>query len=170
MKSPCRNICKIDRFYLLLTAISISISILNLNTINLFAQTEKNNYEFSFVRYSDTLKTAELYFNVARIVNKSTKPVIGEVNFSGPENWKIFSFPSVKITINPGDTAWVPVRVSPNSDAIGGITYIINSTFKTDESVLSENAYVTLPSKTKWDFSVSNSSIFFTEYSPNVSF
>jgi hypothetical protein len=122
------------------------------------------------VRYSDTLKTTELYFNVARIVNKSTKPVTGEVNFNGPENWKIFSFPSPKITINPGDTAWVPVRVSPYSDAIGGITYIINATFKTDESVLSENAYVTLPSKTKWDFSVSSSSIFFTEYSPNVSF
>lgn len=134
------------------------------------AQENKNKIELWFVKSSDSLKTTDLYFNVLKICNNSSEPVSGSVSFSGPENWKIISFPMIQTSLSQGDTVSVPVRVSPSSDAIGGITYVLSASFRTRDKQITGNTYLTLPQKVKWDFSTNKSSIYFTEQSFNSVF
>jgi len=156
------------RFYLisLISCIFISFSFQN----NCFSQENINPLQIEFVKTSDSLKTAELYFNVLKIVNNSSKPQIGEVVFTVPENWNTFSVPSTQTIVNPNDTVWIPLRVSPTADAMGGITYVINATFKTKSKQISANTYLTLPSKVKWEFTTNKTSIYFTENNPVATF
>ena len=73
------------------------------------AQSINSDIKLAFVKDTDIIKTGEVHFNTLKICNNSQKPVSGDVVFSGPENWKIISFTSNKTTINPGDTAWIPL-------------------------------------------------------------
>jgi hypothetical protein len=132
------------------------------------AQDVKSEIQCSFIKSADSIKTSDLYFNVLKIHNNSPKIVSGEVVFSAPEDWKIFTFPMGQITINPGDTAWVPVRISPGAGALGGISYILSGTYKTNQKQITANTYLVLPTKSKWDFSINKSSFYFTEYSPYI--
>ncbi len=138
---------------------------------NFTCYAQKNNdITASFVKVTDSLKTSSLYFNILKISNNTNKAIIGNVTFNGPENWKIISFPSDQTVIQPGDSALIPIRVSPATDALGGISYIISGTFKTSTKQISANSYLSLPSITKWDFSINKTQIYFTENSPNTSF
>ena len=137
---------------------------------NCFAQSNNTDIIASFVKKTDSLKTSGLYFNILKISNNTKKAIIGNVTFNGPENWKIISFPSDQTIIEPGDSALIPVRVSPATDALGGISYIISGTFKTSTNQISANTYLALPSITKWDFTINKNQIYFTENSPNTSF
>ncbi len=147
-----------------------SILFLVSSTVPSHAQESKNQIELSFVKRSDSLKTTGLYFNALKIFNNSQEAVTGRVIFTGPENWKIITFNQSQTTINPGDTAWIPVRVSPAADAIGGITYLLTATFRTRDKQVSANTYFTLPAIVKWDFSTNKSSLYFNEHSPKTSF
>ncbi|MDD3321043.1 MAG: hypothetical protein PHS59_06320 [Paludibacter sp.] len=139
-------------------------------TLSVFSQSTSDPFEIEFVKNADSLKTSDLYFNVLKIVNNSPKTIVGAVTFTCPENWNIFAFPNTLTQINPNDTAWIPLRVSPAADALGGTTYVINATFKTKNKQLSTNTYLTLPSKAKWEFSTNKTSIYFTETNPFATF
>lgn len=152
----------------LLIFVSSVIILFSTSFINCAAQ--EKDVHLSFLKNSDSLNTTGLYFNVLRICNNSNQVVGGEISFHGPENWTIITFPQNEAPILPGDTAWVPIRVSPAVDAIGGISYIITATLKTKERIFTENTYITLPSRVKWDFSINKGNIYFTEFSPNTSF
>jgi hypothetical protein len=134
------------------------------------AQANKNDILLEFVKSSDSLLTTDLYFNVLKIINNSPKATTGTVSFNGPEHWNFFAIPNFQTTIEPNDTAWIPLRVSPNADAIGGITYVVSASFKTRERQYGANTYLTLPTKVKWEFSTNKSSIYFTEHSSYATF
>jgi len=134
------------------------------------AQETKNPIVLSFVKNNDSIKASEMYFNVLKIINKSTNSISGKVSFNGPENWKIISFSENETILLPGDSVSVPVRVSPTADALGGITYILSASFRTNERQITTSTYVTIPSKPKWDFIINKSNLYFTEDSPNASF
>ena len=168
MKILSRDIYHTIRFLLICLSSCILFLVSSVHTCH--AQDIKNEIQLSFIKKNDSLATSGLHFNVLRIINNSSKFVGGEVSFIGPENWKILTFPQTQAAVNPGDTVWIPLRVSPPVDAIGGISYIITASLRTKEKLISENAYVTLPPRVKWDFSTNKSSIYFTEFSPNANF
>ncbi len=134
------------------------------------AQVDDNEISMDFIKSIDSLQASELYFNVLKIRNNSSVAINGSLAFSGPDNWRIITFPVSQLTINPGDTLSIPVRVSPAVDAVGGITYILSASLRLTDRIITENTYFTLPSKPKWDISTPNSSIFFTDQSPNTKF
>jgi len=154
---------------LLITLISCIFFCL-ISNIGCYAQDKKNEIELSFSKSNDSIKSVDLYFNVLKVWNNTTKPITGNLSFNGPENWKIITFPTEKTTINPGDTTFIPIRVSPIYNAVGGIAYIITATFRTSSHIVSANSYLALPQNSKWDFSTTNSSLYFTETKPNTSF
>lgn len=162
------NTCPIIRWPLIVLISCVFLLFGSSN--NCYAQGNNNDITASFVKKTDSLKTSTLYFNILKVSNNTTKAIIGNVTFNGPENWKIISFPSDQTVIQPGDSALIPVRVSPATDALGGISYIINGTFKTSTHQISANTYLALPSMTKWDFSINKTQIYFTENSPHTSF
>lgn len=134
------------------------------------AQTLNNDIKLAFVKDTDVIKKNEVHFNALKVWNNSAKPVSGEIVFSGPENWNVISFTSYKTTINPGDTAWIPVRVSPSLDAIGGISYLLNATFRTKNKLYGVNSYLTIPLISSWDVSTVSSLVYLTESMPVATF
>ena len=158
----------INRFFLI-RLISCYV-VFHFSEFQTFAQTKTDDFQIEFVKNTDSLKTSDLYFNVLKIVNNTSKIISGSVTFTGPENWTIFAFPNTQTQINPNDTAWIPLRVSPAIDAMGGITYVINAAFKTKNKQISTNTYLTLPQKVKWEFLTNKTSIYFTEANPYANF
>ena len=153
-----------------LNGLILSIAFLVIVPIYTFGQNTQDDVKLVFVKTNDSIKSSSLYFNVLKIQNKSLKPVTGKVNFSAPENWKLILFPEEQITILPGDSTMLPVRLSPSAEAVGGITYILNANFRSSQRIYSTNTYLTIPSFSKWDFATYNSSLYFTENEPNVNF
>lgn len=147
-----------------------SIAFLLIASFSAFGQDSQNDVQLSFIKTSDSIKSSSLYFNVLKIKNASLKTIIGKVSFTAPENWKLILFPEEQINILSGDSALLPVRISPSSEAVGGITYILSANFRTAQRIYSANTYLTIPSYTKWDFTAYNSSLYFTENEPNVNF
>ena len=137
--------------------------------INCFGQ-NNSDIKLSFIKSNDSIKTSELYFNVLKVCNNSTKPITGIVTFNPPENWKIISSNSEKTTIPAGDSLLVPVRLSPSFDALGGISYILDATFKTTQRQISSKAYIILPLISKWEFTVEKKNIFFSDNNMNSLF
>jgi hypothetical protein len=129
------NTYRIIRFLLIAPISCILLLISTTFVVN--AQDSGSDITLSFVKANDSLEVSSIYFNVLKIINSSSKVVSGNVTFNGPKNWKIITFPSGQTIINPGDTAWIPVRVSPDVNAIGGISYIVGGTFKTIERQIS---------------------------------
>lgn len=147
-----------------------SIFIFLILPFQISAQTTDQPIHIEFIKNTDSLKTGNLYFNVVKLVNNTSKPITGNLFFSSPENWTTLSIGNSETTVPQNDTLLVPIRVSPASDALGGITYVINAAFKNKKNQINTNTYLTLPTKAKWDFSTNKTSIYFTESNPNATF
>lgn len=153
--------------WLLIVLISCVVMLFGSNN-NCYSQTN-NDIIVSFVKKTDSLKITELYFNILKIHNTTSNAITGNVTFNSPENWKIIAFPMEQTIIEPGDSALIPIRVSPANNALGGTSYIVNGTFKTREKQFSANTYIALPSVTRWEFSVNKTKVYFTESNPSSS-
>ncbi len=104
------------------------------------------------------------YFNVCKITNTETRPISGRLEFRAPTNWNLIANPSMDVTLEPGETMALPIRVSIPPNAIGGIAYVIDASVTTNEGVYSGNAYVKIPLKSKWNIEVDQHTIYFNEY------
>lgn len=155
--------------YLLIFTIGTIFLLFNIAT-PCSAQKNQVDVELRFVKANETVNAGDLYFNILKVWNNTSASIAGNLTFSGPENWKIISFPSDKTILNPGDTVFVPIRVSPLSNALGGIAYIINASFRNSKLQATASTYLTLPSTTKWDFSVNKNIAYFTENAPATAF
>ena len=158
-----------DSRYFLILLISCALIVFS-STAYCTTQSSKSDLELSFLKTNDSIKSTELYFNVLKIRNKSTKTIAGTVSFQCPENWKLIIFPINEITLNAGDSTFIPVHLSHALNATGGISYILTGTLKTNERMISVNTYIALPSKSSWDFTTNRNSIYFNENSPNSLF
>jgi len=160
---------KTNYFTRLIMILKVScVFFLTCNVFSAYSQSNEPDLALSFVKQNDSIKAGDIHFNVLRIVNKTSSSVTGSTNFKVPENWKLIAFPSDVITIQPGDSALFPVRVSPSADAIGGISYILNGSFHTQQKQYNSNAYLTIPAISKWEFYVEKNSIYFPENEKSV--
>lgn len=126
-----------------------------------------------FVKEKSFHATDSVFFNVLKITNNSSKPVGGIVQISAPEEWKIISMEETNVSIPPGNTEYVPMRISLSRSARGGVTYLINATLSSDKSLfenknqtaLSKSCYVTIPKKQNWDMQPVTRTVYFNRYS-----
>lgn len=111
-----------------------------------------------------------MYFNVLRIVNVSKNKVRGTISFTAPNKWNVICFNQGIVELAAGDSMSLPVRISPDANATGGISYILTGTFRNDSYQQNANAYMVLPAVTQWDFATNSSQLYFTEFSPFAEF
>ena len=154
---------------LLIFWISCSFLFSNLDS-KCFAQNTGFSLEMRFVKQNDSIKSTALYFNVLTICNTSSKKITGNLTFNIPDEWKIISLPAEQTVILPGDTIFVPIRISPKSNALGGIAYIINATFRTSKQLITASTYLTLPSVVKWEMTTNRTTAYITDSSPKTAF
>ena len=145
----------------------VVLSVFNFG-ISVNGQTNKEEISAFFTKTNDSIIAGNLCFNILKIVNEGAKPVKARLSFSSPENWKIISMTSDSLQIEPNDTIFIPVHISPSVNATGGISYIISALLKTDNSVISASSNISVKAQGKWEFSVLKNKLFFTETNPNT--
>lgn len=133
-----------------------------------FAQDGNSDLSIYFTKQTDSIVAGSISFNILKIVNNSSQPVEGKLSFSSPENWRIISMGNEEITINVADTVYVPIHISPTSNAAGGISYIISAMFRTAQKSVMASSSVSIIASTKWEFSVYKNNLYFTEKNPNT--
>lgn len=118
-----------------------------------------------------------VFFNILKITNNNGKPVKGVVTISVPTGWKVISEKEINVDILPGETEFVPMRISLGRNVIGGVSYLVNATLLSDRSLypdknqnsISKVSYVLIPEKTRWDVVPVSRMVYFdrfTEYAP----
>lgn len=113
------------------------------------------------------------FFNILKITNTNAKTVKGVVRISVPIGWKVISAPETAVSIEPGETFVVPVRVSLARTVTGGVSYVVNATLSSDRALVhdknqtsaSKAFYITIPRKTKWEVYPLARTIYFDKYS-----
>lgn len=133
------------------------------------AQNLTGELHLSFVKDTGLISSGELHFNALKIVNTTQRIISGTVRFNLPDGWRLFGLNDGKQKINPLDTVYVPIQISPVFDALGGITYILNASFKTPEKTYSANSYLTIPETSSWLMEIEKSSIFVSDENPGAS-
>jgi len=121
-----------------------------------------------FSKTNDSIVSGNIAFNVLKIYNGTTQTLEGSIRFSAPENWQIISLGTNEININSGDTAYIPIHISPSNNAVGGISYIISATLRSDQQVLMASTNLSIIASTRWDFSVYKTNLYFTETNPKT--
>ncbi len=140
------------------------------NIQNLSAQNLKSDLSLGFVVDSATIKGSDFHFNTLRISNQSARPYTGSLQFSVPEGWRVIAFNTPSITVLPGDTLFIPFRVSANPNATGAVSYLVHATFRSGEYSIMATSYLTVPPVSKWDFTSTGAAAFITENYPYSSF
>ncbi len=116
---------------------------------------EKLNLDMSFTKYKTDHNPSEVYFNVLKITNNTNKPIQGLLRISIPENWTrvLQIVGDAQMTIAPGKTEYIPVRLGLPKLITGGLAYVISAEFVDNEDVLltpSAYCYINIPRVSEW--------------------
>jgi hypothetical protein len=101
---------------------------------------------------------------VLRIVNNRPQALSGNVVFSAPENWTIYTFGNSRLTIPAGDSAFIPLRIYIPGNVIGGLHYVLTGAFHEDRETHYTTAYFHIVKKSNWSVNMRESNIFFNVY------
>ena len=153
--------CRFRTVFLSLCCVLLAFS-------NLYSQNNLSGVELFFSKTNDSIVSGNISFNVLKIYNNTSQIVEGKVVFSAPENWRIISMSNEEISINSGDTAYIPIHISPSNNAIGGVSYIISAMIRTEQQALMASTNLSIIAATRWDFSVYKTNLYFTETNPNT--
>ncbi|ASB49111.1 hypothetical protein CDL62_08145 [Alkalitalea saponilacus] len=77
--------------------------------------------------YSE-LRDEGLASNVLIIRNRTRQNQELQINISVPGGWRLWGSTSRAVTVNPGDSVFVPVRLMPGGELNGNISYPVNAT------------------------------------------
>lgn len=85
-------------------------------------------------------------FNILIIKNNNGVPQNAAIKFSFPEQWSIIGLNNRQVTINPGDSVIIPIRLSVSSNTKGGIANVIgvNIANQKDEVIGSAFCYANI--------------------------
>lgn len=126
--------------------------------------------EIKFIKQKVEHSADSIYFNVCKFRNTTNKPIKGQIIINIPSGWHLIADPSMEITISANDSISLPVRLSIPRNAVGGMAYVIDASFETNDGYYSGASYLKIPLKVKWDMYLGSSTIYFNEYFETVQF
>ncbi|HAN77029.1 MAG TPA: hypothetical protein DCQ31_04255 [Bacteroidales bacterium] len=110
--------------------------------------------EVEFMKHKIVAESAKTIFNILKVFNPQSKPLVVTIKLNLPENWSIIGNLEQEYTLDANSTLSVPVRIAVSKQASGAIGYAVIATVSIKESKLQYNAYtyINIPKKTKLDF------------------
>lgn len=129
-----------------------------------FSSALKDTVLLEFVKENVVHSPDSLYFNVLKIVNYKFEPIKGELSINAPEGWNIISAQGNIINLDSSDSAFIPLRLAVDKEAVGAFTYILNASLKTEDELFSSNAYISIPGIRKWKMEVNKSIITLNQF------
>lgn len=122
---------------------------------------------FRFLKTDTELQEPGTYFNVLEIVNNDSKSISGIVKIGGPDNWHFIGPNSDSLTLQPGASRLIPVRVSIPRNTLGGISYLIGAEFFGKDLYNYANSYLSILRKSRWDMRLSSSEVYISDFRPH---
>lgn len=123
------------------------------------AQESHSAVTMEFVKEKTEQGPDSIYFNILKVTNNNGAPIRGMVNITVPQGWRIISEERTPVNISPGNTEYIPIRVSMARTATGGVSYLVNAALVADRSIfpgknqtsISKACYITVPQIRRWD-------------------
>ncbi|MCB0395178.1 MAG: hypothetical protein KDD36_00910 [Flavobacteriales bacterium] len=134
------------------------------------AKKEDPNKVLVFTRDHIEQSADSTFFNVLKVKNTSSEPMTGTIEFFVPFGWGIAYTPKARYTIAPGQTEYIPFRLSIPGEAKGGMAHVVNVTFRTNQALYSENCYIKIIRKSRWSLSTNANVVYFNAYYNDVQF
>lgn len=144
----------------------ISLVFFSISTCGLYSQS--NAISIFFSKPDESIVAGTMSFNIVKIFNPHATPITGELNISAPTSWSLISSIGTTITLAPTDTTYIPIHISPASNATGGVSYIISALFRADDRAYLASASIAIQAKSNWDFKVHKTNLYVTQTNPNT--
>lgn len=127
--------------------------------------------EMKFTQARTKVSATELASNVLHIVNGTNKELDLLLQINPPAGWKSFGKQSTLIHLNPKDSFFIPVRVSPGAGLKGNTNYVVNAYLSTEAfTITSASWYIAVEKISKWQALPSSNKVYFTTGSDTANF
>ena len=168
MPSPMNAHKQQHSFYHFIRTFVVFFACILSSQLFLHSQNNALGIEMQFSKPNDSIVAGNMSFNILKIYNASSQAINAKVTFTSPDNWKIISMGNEEVTINSGDTTYLPIHISPSSNATGGVSYIVSAMLRTDDQASMASTNISIIAATRWEFSVYKTNLYFTETNPNT--
>ena len=121
---------------------------------------------FRFLKLDTELPQPGSFFNVLEIKNNDGKPVKGLVRFGTPDGWHFIGPSTDTLTLQPGGTRFIPVRISIPKTTLGGISFVIGAELFGPDLYNYANSYISIRRKSRWDMRLNTSQVYISDYKP----
>jgi hypothetical protein len=121
---------------------------------------------FRFMKSEAELPEPGSYFNVLEIRNNSQEPVSGLVRFDCPDAWRFIGSSMDTLTLLPGATRLMPVRISIPGNTLGGISYVIGAELFGEKLYNYANSYISIQRKSRWEMRLNTNQVYISEFKP----
>ena len=125
---------------------------------------------FRFLKTDTELPKAGSYFNVLQVQNNDNKPLNGRIEFWGPDTWSFIGQTMDTLSLQPGESRLIPLRISVPQTTQGGISYVIGAELSGQDVFNYTNSYVSLKRISRWDMQLNTSQVYLTDFRPDGDF
>ena len=124
---PINKDLKVDNTSLLQRTNSLPINRINANDTVKANQNLvlKDTVVMSFLKYKISHSADSSIFNVLKIINYKKETFDGLIETKLPEGWHGIGLPMGKVSIEPGDSFFIPFRLIEPNKVYGGQAYVI---------------------------------------------
>lgn len=127
--------------------------------------------EMKFVQTRTKITASELASNVLQIINGTNKELDLTLQINPPAGWKSFGKQNTLIHLNPKDSFFIPVRVSPGFGLKGNTNYVVNAYLSTETFTITSSVwYIAVEKISKWQALPSSNKVYFTTGSDTANF
>ena len=162
---PINKDLKVDNTSLLQRTNSVPNNRINANdTITANRNTVlKDTVVMSFLKYKISHSADSSIFNVLKIINYKKNKFDGLIETKLPEGWHGIGLPMGKVSIEPGDSFFIPFRLIEPNKVYGGQAYVITSFLKSNKEKYFGTFFIDVPIKDDWFMKVNSNTIYFNE-------
>ena len=162
---PISKDLKVDNTSLLQRTNSLPINRINTNDTVKANQNLvlKDTVVMSFLKYKISHSADSSIFNVLKIINYKKNKFEGLIETKLPEGWHGIGLPMGKVSIEPGDSFFIPFRLIEPNKVHGGQAYVITSFLKSNKEKYFGTFFIDVPIKSDWFMKVNSNTIYFNE-------
>lgn len=156
---------KVDNTALLQRTNSLPINRINTNDTSKINQNFvlKDTIVMSFLKYKISQSVDSSIFNVLKIINYKKNKFEGLIETKLPEGWHGIGLPSGNVSIESGDSLFIPFRLIMPNKVYGGQAYVITTFLKSNKDKYFGTFFIDVPVKSDWFLKVNSNTIYFNE-------
>lgn len=121
---------------------------------------------FRFLKTDAEVSKPGTYFNVLEVINNRTHSLYGLVRLDCPDSWRFIGPATDTLTLPPGGTKLIPVRISIPGNTIGGISFVVGAELFGEDLYSYANSYISVKRKSRWEMRLSTKQVYLSDFAP----